>query len=192
MRRLLLTTAAIGLLALPAAAQQSPSGTSGQPGSSGAQMNQSATSQQTAATAQKVRQSLQQAGFQDINVVDAAYVVHARTSEGNLVLMYVDPPGGPTATTGSSGQSGSQAASQQQKLKEGLQKAGFKDVNVVDAAFLVNAKTADGSMVRMTINPPSMTTGTTGMGGSGSAGSGSTGSGSMGSSPSAPSSNPQR
>lgn len=180
MKRLFVTTAAIALLALPAAAQQSPS-TSSSGGSSGAQMGQSAAQPQ-AATAQKVRQNLQQAGFQDISVVDAAYLVHAQTNDGNFVLMLVDPPGGPSATTGAGAAGGQAQGSQQQKLKDSLQKAGFSNVTVVDAAYLVHAKTADGSMVRMTINPPSMTTG---MGSGPSGGSGSMGGGS--SQPSSPS-----
>ncbi len=186
MHRLLITAAAVSLLALPAAAQQSPS-TSPSGGSSGAQMGQSAQPQ--AATAQKVRQSLQQAGFQDISVVDAAYLVHAQTKDGNFVLMLVDPPGGPAATTGAGG-AGSQAqASQQQKLKDSLQKAGFSNVMIVDAAYLVHAKTADGSVVRMTIDPPSMTTG---MGAGSQGGSGSMGGGSSAPSSSAPSSPSQQ
>lgn len=65
--------------------------------------------------------------------------------------MLIDPPGGPSPTTGAGGSS---AANSQQKLKENLQKSGFNNVVVVDTAYLVTAKDADGSMVRMMINPP--------------------------------------
>jgi hypothetical protein len=43
-------------------------------------------------SAQAVRQMLQNAGFQDIRIVDAAYLIEARTADGNYVTMYIDPP----------------------------------------------------------------------------------------------------
>jgi hypothetical protein len=48
---------------------------------------------------QKLRESLERAGFTDIQIVDA---IHARTSDGNLVVMYVNPPSvdAKSATTG--------------------------------------------------------------------------------------------
>jgi hypothetical protein len=133
-----------------------------QAGQSGAQSGRTAA-QPTARTAQQVKQSLQQAGFQEVDVVDAAYLIHARTRDGDFVLMLVDPPGGPGATIGAGGQQQSSQSpaqpsgmqqSAQQRLKQSLESAGFKNVAIVDAAFLVNAKTGDGSTVRMTINPP--------------------------------------
>lgn len=105
---------------------------------------------------------MEQAGFRDVDVVDAAYLVRARTKDGDFALILVDPPGGPSATTGAGGrqspsqQSGSQHSgvqSAQQTLRQNLQSAGFTDVAIVDAAYLVHAKTADGSTVRMTIDP---------------------------------------
>ena len=40
------------------------------------------------------------------------------------------------------------------KLRESLEKAGFKDIQVLDAAYLVHARNSDGDMIVMTINPP--------------------------------------
>ncbi|PSC06484.1 hypothetical protein SLNSH_04190 [Alsobacter soli] len=48
----------------------------------------------------------------------------------------------------------SQAAAQ--KIKQDLQSAGFKDVNVVAQSFVVQAKTKDGNPVVMTIGPHGM------------------------------------
>ncbi len=61
-----------------------------------------------------------------------------------------------------SGQAGQGSQNQivtQQKLKQSLQNAGFTNVQVVDAAYLVKAKTQDGDTVVMMINPPSEITG---------------------------------
>lgn len=47
------------------------------------------------------------------------------------------------------------------KLKTTLESAGFKNVVVVDAAYLVHATNSDGDTIIMTINPPSMAGATT-------------------------------
>jgi hypothetical protein len=47
----------------------------------------------------------------------------------------------------------------QAKVTTSLQQAGFKDVQILDESFLVQAKTADGTPVVMMINPPSETAG---------------------------------
>jgi hypothetical protein len=39
-----------------------------------------------------LRSSLKEAGFRNIRVVDATYLVHATTSDGNVVVMTVNPP----------------------------------------------------------------------------------------------------
>lgn len=44
-----------------------------------------------------------------------------------------------------------------QKIKQDLQNAGFKDVNVVAESFVVQAKTKDGDPIVMTIGPHGMT-----------------------------------
>jgi hypothetical protein len=75
--------------------------------------------------------------------------------------MYIDPPAA-SGTTGSATSSGSATNQSQQsmamtqtKVRESLEKAGFKDVKIVDAAYLVNANTSDGSKAVMYINPSS-------------------------------------
>ncbi|WP_434620926.1 hypothetical protein [Azospirillum sp. B2RO_4] len=64
--------------------------------------------------------------------------------------------------------SGSAAATQphsqiqamtQDKLRKQLEQAGFKNVTIIDAAYLVQAQTQDGNQVFMTINPPSQMSG---------------------------------
>lgn len=94
-----------------------------QQGSSGSQPGGSAGSAQPspqgqnmarpmAMTQDRLRQTLSQAGFQDVRVVDAAYLVQAKTKEGDTVLMMINPPemmGGASASqsgTGSTGSSG--------------------------------------------------------------------------------------
>ncbi|MEZ5786028.1 MAG: hypothetical protein R3D62_13975 [Xanthobacteraceae bacterium] len=202
MKRLLLITAAATVLALPAAAQQPSSTTPSSSNPSAASKSSAQPSRtgsdksQRVVSAQKVKQDLQKAGFQSVQVVDAAYLVHANTSDGDFVLLLIDPPGSPLASgstssqsgqqnqaasapssqqtqSGQSSQSSAQRHSGQQALKSNLEKAGYKNVTIVDASFLVHAKTADGSVVRMTINPPSMenaaeTTGSGGASGSSS------------------------
>lgn len=75
-------------------------------------------------------------------------------------------------STQKSGSSATQTHSQiqamtQDKLRKQLEQAGFKNVTIIDAAYLVQAQTQDGNQVFMTINPPSQ------MSGSSSSGSGS-------------------
>jgi hypothetical protein len=79
-----------------------------------------------------------------------------------------------------SAQSKSGAASHamtQQKLRSSLEQAGFKEVTIVDAAYLVQAKTSDGDEVLMTINPPMMGSNTSANASGNSGTSGSSGSG---------------
>jgi hypothetical protein len=47
----------------------------------------------------------------------------------------------------------------QDKLRKQLEQAGFKNVTIIDAAYLVQAQTQDGNQVFMTINPPSQLSG---------------------------------
>ncbi|NYZ11435.1 hypothetical protein HL658_02650 [Azospirillum sp. RWY-5-1] len=101
MRSLILPAFAIAALATgPALAQSGQSGGS----QSG---NKQATSQNHAAAMSQdtLRKQLQQAGFKNIQVIDAAYLVQAQTQDGNTVFMTINPP----SMSGSSGASGSQA-----------------------------------------------------------------------------------
>jgi hypothetical protein len=72
--------------------------------------------------------------------------------------------------------SNANALANAQKVKQELQNAGFKDVNVVAESFVVRAKTKDGYPIVMTIGPhgltafetiPANTTGSTSSSGTG-------------------------
>jgi mannitol-specific phosphotransferase system IIBC component len=149
--RSVVVAAVIAMAMAPAAAQQSGTQSKDSPSA------QSGT-QSHAAAQSKLRQSLEQAGFKDIKVVDAAYLVHARTGDGNLAVMYIDPPQAASGTTGSSAAGGQSPAMTQSKVRESLEKAGFKEVKIVDASYMVTAQTSDGGRTMMYINPPSAAT----------------------------------
>lgn len=72
-------------------------------------------------------------------------------------------------------------AMSQDKLRQQLTKAGFSNVKILDAAYLVQARTEDGNDVRMMINPPASGTRTSGAT-SGSSATGSSGTTSPGAS----------
>lgn len=106
----LITAAALGIaLAGPAFAQ----------GQQGQQQSQPSGQQQQATRQERLRQQLTQAGFRDVQILDTAYLVQARTQDGGVVLMTVNPPnGGPQASGasaapggGSSGGTGKQQGS---------------------------------------------------------------------------------
>src|SRR6476619_945094 len=69
-----------------------------------------ANQQHSLAAAQKLKQDLQNAGFTDVNVVAEAFVVRAKTKNGDPVVMTIGPngfeaveaiPAGNTSTSGS-------------------------------------------------------------------------------------------
>jgi hypothetical protein len=104
MRTMLLSSVtALALFATPALAQ-SPGNQAG-----GQQQGKSAGSQQgtqiQAMTQDKLRGSLEKAGFKDVTVLDAAYLVQARSPDGDRVMMFIDPPssGGSSASAGGTG-----------------------------------------------------------------------------------------
>lgn len=72
---------------------------------SGAHGQSATTAQSSAMTQQKLRKSLGDAGFQNITIVDAAYLVQAKTKDGETVVMMINPPMASGATTGSSSSS---------------------------------------------------------------------------------------
>lgn len=158
MRHALILLAAIVLFASPAAAQSTsaPATKGPSPGGQTTIEKSSSMSKSTAESAQKVRRSLESSGFGDVTLVDAAHLVHARTSDGNFVVMIIDPPAGGGATTGSDTPSQDGA---RQALKQDLQRAGFMNIAIVDAAYLVTARTSSGATLRMMINPASATSG---------------------------------
>ena len=88
MRTVLLSSvAALGLLATPVLAQSSDQ-QQGQSGKSPQQQD----AQVHAMSQQKLQKSLQQAGFKNITVVDATYLVSAQSPNGDRVMMLIDPP----------------------------------------------------------------------------------------------------
>ena len=102
-------TMAFGLLAAPAFAQTSGGSSSDATEGQTDQSTQagSSTSQMSAASQEKVREQLAEAGFQEVEILDASYLVRAQTEEGNTVLMVIDPPMGGMGSGGSSSGSGS-------------------------------------------------------------------------------------
>jgi hypothetical protein len=95
---------AAALLAVPAFAAQPAGQASGQAmqGSGGQQARGGQQAQNGASSAQQqewqamsqaqLRSSLEKAGYKNIRVVDAAYVVEAQGPSGEQVVMYINPP----------------------------------------------------------------------------------------------------
>ncbi|QLF68447.1 hypothetical protein FE840_002160 [Peteryoungia desertarenae] len=84
-------TFAVSLLAVPALAQTSDTST----GSANTGTDSAATTSQTGVgpmDQQKLRDQLSQAGFSNVQILDASYLVQAQTQDGNQVLMVIDPP----------------------------------------------------------------------------------------------------
>lgn len=90
MRLLIASVAALGLTLSGAAFAQTSGGAST---SSGSQAAAPSGNQRTLATAQKIKQDLQTAGFQDVNVVAESFVVQAKTKDGDPVVMTIGPHG---------------------------------------------------------------------------------------------------
>lgn len=123
MRTMLLSTSLVAAMAIgstAALAQSQQSGQSGTSGSSSSQSTQAASSAvPKAMTQDKVRQVMRDAGFTDVKILDASYLVQASTKDGDQILVVLNPPmmdrsGQPAATGstgGSSGGSGSQSGS---------------------------------------------------------------------------------
>lgn len=111
-----IAAAVLGLaLAGPALAQSSQSsqggsGSSSSGSSSSGQQAQSSGQQRQQGQSQipsqeRIRQQLSQAGFQNVQVLDASYLVRARTQSGETVLMVIDAAG--MQGGGAAGMSGS-------------------------------------------------------------------------------------
>ncbi|WP_048709825.1 hypothetical protein [Microvirga massiliensis] len=112
-----LTAATLGLLITgPAFAQSS---TTPAPKAPEAQQQNSFASQTgNMLTAQKLKQDLQNAGFTDVTVAAEAFLVQAKTKDGNPVVMTIGPHGftameavHTTGSTGSMGNTGSSGSS---------------------------------------------------------------------------------
>ena len=108
MRTMLLSSVTVlALCATPALAQSSGSQSGGQ------QQGKSAGNQQgtriQAMTQDKLRGSLEKAGFKDVTVLDAAYLVQAQSPDGDQVMMFINPPSSGGSSAGAGGTSGSTA-----------------------------------------------------------------------------------
>lgn len=145
----------------------------------------------------EVQSSLEQAGIENVEVLNAAYLVRATSKDGEQVSFVIEPPvggasadSGATASTGTSpGASASASASgmsgSQEKVRQALTDAGFQNIEIVEAAYLAQGETKDGDQITMMIDASSGGQSASG-GASGSsepsaAGSSSTGSGTSGS-----------
>ena len=118
--KLIAAAAALGVALAGPAFAQGQQGQQQQSQSSGQQRQQGQSqSQQQAMGQERLRQQLTQAGFRDVQILDTAYLVQARTQDGSTVLMTINPPnqgsqasGVPAAPGGgSSGGAGSQQGS---------------------------------------------------------------------------------
>jgi hypothetical protein len=104
MRSMLIpAVAAAALLATPALAQsQQQTGQAGKSATTGQQGMQA-----QAMTQDKLRSSLEQAGFKQVTVLDAAYLVQAQSPNGEQVMMFINPPSTGGASASAGGASGS-------------------------------------------------------------------------------------
>lgn len=130
MRNTLIATSTVAILALGAgsALAQSGSSSSGTPSTGAATASSGSASSGSAAgsssmsgmptkimSQDKVRQVMKDAGFQNVQIMDAAYLVQAQTKDGDQILVLVNAPmmnrANAAATTGSttSGSMGSGA-----------------------------------------------------------------------------------
>jgi hypothetical protein len=93
--------AAAALLATPALAQSQSSSQAGKSATGQQGMQPHAMSQQ------KLRGALEQAGFKQVTVLDAAYLVQAQSPDGEQVMMLINPPSTGGASASAGGASGS-------------------------------------------------------------------------------------
>ena len=184
MRTLLVPALALTMSVPSLALAQGQQSGGQQAGQGGGQQSQ----QMSTRSHKEVEDSLKQAGIQDVRTLNAAYLVSAVTKGGEQVTFVVDPPlsGGSSSSgsggqqSGSSGQqsSGSQqgnSSSQQmhlrsqQEVRDSLTKAGFTNVQILDATYLATGKTKNGDQITMMIDPTAKTRsgGSSGSGGSG-------------------------
>ncbi len=92
MKHLGIAMAVIGIgLTTPALAQSNA--TKGAPSAGTAAQSPDMMQQNSQAAAQKIKQDLQAAGFQDVNVVARSFVVQAKTKDGDPVVMTIGPHG---------------------------------------------------------------------------------------------------
>ncbi len=109
MRDMLIKASILAAMALgsTAALAQSQSGT---PASSSSQSTQPSSNATPKAMSQdRARQIMKDAGFTNVQILDATYLVQASTKDGDQILMVLNPPAmsrsGVPATTGAAGAS---------------------------------------------------------------------------------------
>jgi hypothetical protein len=124
----------------PSTAQQHASGT------------QQTGSQPSAAAQKQLRQQLQQAGFQNVDILAAGYVLRAVSPSGDLVTVSANPES--IAGKPPTGNAGGGPSATQSKLRQALEQAGFHNVQVVDRAYVAQAQAPDGNTVVMAVNLP--------------------------------------
>ena len=94
------------------AADQPAQAAGGQQGQSGQAQN-GAQQQWQAMSQAQLRGSLEKAGYKNIRIVDAAYVVEAQGPSGEQVVMYINPPDVPkTASNAGNDMTAGQGAGQ--------------------------------------------------------------------------------
>ena len=96
--KILLATAVLASLTVPAFAQSSPTTHSQSPQAQQPQTQNQTTQNQAGSTqglvaAQKVKQDLQKAGFSDVKVVAESFVVQGKSPDGDPVVMTIGPHG---------------------------------------------------------------------------------------------------
>lgn len=94
--------AALGAALAGPAFAQGQQGQQQQSQPSGQQRQQGQSQQQQAMGQERLRQQLAQAGFRDVQILDTAYLVQARTQDGSTVLMTINPPNAGSQASGAS------------------------------------------------------------------------------------------
>jgi hypothetical protein len=87
---------ALALAVSAPALAQSPTGASPSSAPAAAMPQKTATPQKadrSALTIEKLTQDLQKAGFSEVNVLEDAFLVQAKTKDGNPILMSIGPSG---------------------------------------------------------------------------------------------------
>ncbi len=94
MNKILVATTFLALTAAPALAQSDPATTNADTAKSSA--SSASTPMSTAdmvASQDKVLKALKDAGYQDATIMDAAYMIQAKTPAGEQVMMMIDTSG---------------------------------------------------------------------------------------------------
>ena len=140
MRSTFVSALALGMMLSGAALAQSSTGSS-TAGSNATPPNSQAgasstTQQNHLLTVDKLKRDLRNAGFTDVRAVEEAFVVQAKTKDGNPVVMTLGPSGfsaieaikpGGSNTTGSTGSTGNTGSSNPPSgsARSGSQRSGF-------------------------------------------------------------------